>query len=622
MFMQENNGVMLLQDFFKDALLLRNGYAEVFTKEATEVTEERYRGLSEMQVTALLQDTADEQIEVVEQREYQSDIHLPLPQIPPGAPAPAQPLVQPVTQFDLTIKRKKKVKRTEVICLPPEEMRISPKTRGDMEDCPFASHVTVKTRSDLKAEGYEAAWVDSLPGTPIAGTAEWFEMDALARNQVVDQLSLSNPADRAMQEIRLSRVVMRVDYDGDGIAELRRIVVGGDQIGENEVIEETPFVSCTPKRMPHRHTGISLYDEVMDLQILKTTMLRQGLDNFTIATNTRFAVDWTKANFDDLLTSRYGGVVRGDGPPQNWIMPLESPSNLMTQVVPALQYLDELKTMRTGIGKQMMSPDPDDLQNVTKGAQMAAVSAAALKVEMIARLLAEGVKRIFKKIHGELMRNQDKPLWFEMSGKWLEVDPSSWRRRTKISVNVGLGSGNQEEMRANLMLLWQAQQQLGQMGLVGPQQAYDTFKLWCEALGFNTPERFAMDPSSQQYAAHVQQMQQMAAMQPPPPQVQAAKIKAQTTLLQQQAENQRAQGELQSKILEGRLQMVHEAIQAKEQQTHEMVQDHRAGSLQLDQNHLQIILKLIPAIAQVLAAEKAAPQELGSDVESAAGQIQ
>src|SRR6185312_9911028 len=156
-------------------------------------------------------------------------------------------------------------------------------------------------------------------------------------------------------------------------AELRRIIVGGDKIGENEVIEETPFVSCTPKRMPHRHTGISLYDEVMDLQILKTTLFRSALDNLTIANNSRIAVDWTKCNFDDLLTSRPGGAVRGEGPPSNWIMPLDQPSNLVQQVLPALAYLDELKTMRTGIGKQMMSPDPDDLQNVTKGAQMAAV---------------------------------------------------------------------------------------------------------------------------------------------------------------------------------------------------------------------------------------------------------
>jgi hypothetical protein len=622
-FMQENNGVILLQDFFKDALLLRNGYGEVYPKEAEEVTEERYTGIDELQVMAILQDKADETVEVLEQREYFKDVHIPLPQIPPTPlpqeagldavpPAQAGNLVPKIAVFDLKIKRTQKVTRTCVVCLPPEEMRISSKTRGDLEDSSFTCHVTTKTRSDLRAEGYESAWVDSL--RPGRGP-EWLEMDALARNQVVDQLSIENPnSDPSMDEIELRRVVMRVDYDGDGIAELRRIVVGGDTIGENEMIEETPFVSCTPKRMPHRHTGISLYDELMDLQIIKTTIFRAALDNLTIANNSRIAVDWTKCNVDDLLTSRPGGAVRGEGPPANWIMPLEQPSNLTQQVLPALAYLDELKTTRTGIGKQMMSPDPDDLQNVTKSAQLAAVSSAALKVEMVARLLAEGVKMMFRKIHSTLMRHQDKPLMFELSGKWVEVDPSSWRRRTKVTVNVGLGAGNREEMRANVIMLSQMQMHLAQVGLVGPQQAYESFKLGCEALGFQNPERFAMDPSSQAYAQHMQQMQQMQAQAPPPPQVQAAKIKAQTTLLQEQAENQRAQGELQQKLMEGRLQLVHEAMQQKDQQIHEAKtaqndRMHEALGGQAD-NHLQaqanqndVVIQLLKILAPIVAGQ-------------------
>lgn len=630
-FMQENNGVILLQDFFKDALLLRNGYGEVYAKEAEEVSEERYTGLDEMQLTALLQDKADETVEVLEQREYFRDVHIPLPPSPPQlmpqeagldavAPMPPAQVVPKIPVFDLKIRRTQKVKKTCVICLPPEEMRISPRTRGDLEESPFTCHITTKTRSDLKAEGYPAHWVDSL--RPGKGP-EWLEMDALARNQVVDQLSVENPnSDRSMDEIELRRVVMRVDYDGDGIAELRRVIVGGDAIGENEVIEETSFVSCSPKRMPHRHTGISLYDELMDLQIIKSVLFRQGLDNLSIANNSRVAVDWTKCNVDDLLTSRPGGAIRGEGPPQSWILPLEQPSNLTEQVLPALAYLDELKTTRTGIGKQMMSPDPDELQNVTKGAQLAAVSSAALKVEMVARLLAEGVKMIFRKIHSTLMRHQDKPLMFELSGKWVEVDPSQWRRRSKVTVNVGLGAGNREEMRANVLMLGQMQAHLAQVGLVGPQQAYESFKLGCEALGFQNPERFAMDPSSEAYKAHMQQMQQLQANAPPPPQVQVAKIKAESVAQQQQSESAREMAKLQLQTQEGRLQLVHDAIQQKEQQIHEARQGHRDGQLQINDQHIQIILKLIPAIAGILAAEKADPNELGSDVTSAAGAIQ
>jgi hypothetical protein len=183
-----------------------------------------------------------------------------------------------------------------------------------------------------------------------------------------------------------------------------------------------------------------------------------------------------------------------------------------------------------------------------------------------------------------------------------------------VTVNVGLGSGNREEMRANVMLLAQMQGHLAQVGLVGPQQAYESFKLGCEALGFQNPERFAMDPSSQAYAQHMQQMQQMQAQAPPPPQVQAAKIKAQTTVIQEQAENQRAQAQLQQQLTEGRLQLVHEAIQQKEQQiheartdqhdrTHDAMQGQADNQLQAQANQNDVVMQLLKILGPIVASQ-------------------
>ncbi len=318
-FMQENNGFFVLHDFFKDAMLMRNGYSKVYWAESTETSVERYRGLTEIEVATLLQDKDDEELEVTEQREYQRDILLPMPPLNPlGPQQPQGQVVAQMSVFDIAIRRTATRGHIKVDCVPPEEMRVTPRARQGMEDLAFAMHLTNRARSDLISDGYDEEWVESL----AAGRPNWLDIDALARNQTVDQLSIENPSDRAMQEIELREVIIRVDYDGDGVAELRRIIIGGDKIGENEVIEETPFASCVPKRMPHRHTGISLYDEIMDLQIIKTTLWRQGLDNLTISNNQRVAVDWKNANFDDLLTSRPGGVVRGNGPPSNWIMPM------------------------------------------------------------------------------------------------------------------------------------------------------------------------------------------------------------------------------------------------------------------------------------------------------------
>jgi hypothetical protein len=618
-FMTDNDGVMVLHDFFKDALLMSNGYVEVYTKEVTEVGVERYTGLTEIELALLFKDKADEESEVLEQTEREVDLHLPPPQLPPSAPMPPQMQQAPkITVYDVKLRNKQKKKKVCVVALPPEEMRISARARGGMDDAVFAMHITNVTRSDLVTEGYDKEWVDSL----AAGRPNWLEIDALARNKVVDQLSVENPSDRATQEIELRKVIMRVDYDGDGVAELRRIVVGGDKIGENEVIEETPFASCVPKRMPHRHTGISLYEEIMDLQIIKTQLFRGGLDNLNIANNTRLAVDWRSVNVDDLTTSRPSAPIRGNGPPSQWILPIQQPTNVISEVLPMLGYIDELKTVRTGVGKNTMGADADELQNVTKGAQLAAMSAASLKIELVARLLAEGVKDIFRKIHSEIIRHQDKPMELEISGKWVTVDPTQWRRRSKVTPNVGLGSGNREEMRANIAVIGPALAQLAQMGMVGPKQMFESWKYICEATGIMTPERFALDPSSPEYQQHMQQMQQQQHMMPPAPQVQAAQIRASTEQSKQASEDQRKILDLQGKLIDSKRQQEAEQLQQLQQLIHDSHQGHRDREMQLDTNHLQILLKLIPAIAQVIAAEKRDPAELGSDVTQAGGQIQ
>lgn len=596
---RQNNGDMILYDFFKDALLLRNGYTKTYWKVIKRASEERYTGLSEQEVTLLLQDKS---VEPIEQNE--STIDLGGQQIP---------------VFDVKLRRSKKVGSVCLQCVPPEEMRVSPHARDAMNDIQFAQHIVRdKTRSDLIAEGYDKDLVNSAQ----AGRPTWVDMDSFARNQTVDQFSIENPSEHASQLLEVRDNILQVDFDGDGIAELRHVVIIGDQIAENEVCEETMFSSCVPKRMPHRHTGISLYDEVADIQVIKTKYLRGLDDNMTISINGRMAVDHRNCNFDDLLSSRPGGVVRGNGPPSNWIMPIPTDTSLPGQIFPMLEYFDKLRANRTGIGEHTMGLDADELQNVTKGAQLAAMSAASLKLEMCARLLAEGVKDVFWKIRALLMRHQDQAMQFQMAGKWVTVNPSQWGPRNSMSVNVGLGSGNQEEQRANALVIAQAQAQLMQVGMVGPKQMYETFKDLCQSLGRTNPERYAMEPGSPEFKEHQQQMQQMQQNAPPAPQVQAAKIRAQTVEIQEQAQNQREQAQAQVDLTKARTQMIHEALQNQQDRQNDTMNQHKGREVQMDSNHLQIILKLIPAVAQILAAEKAAANQLGPDVEGAAGAIQ
>ncbi|PVX77175.1 portal protein [Paraburkholderia unamae] len=595
-FMKQNPGFFILHDFFKDALLLRNGYISSYWLKKRKTSVENYSGLNEVEVTMLMRDAAQkkDEIEILEQKE---DVVVVMdPMLGP----------QQQTTFDLKIRRTRQVGKAQVECVPPEEMRVSPQARSGLEGSPFVEHECKKARSELIEMGFDRARVDAI----TRATPDWLDLIALARDEVTDQLGEEEPSDPASQLVSLRTVFIRIDYDGDGIAELRRVMVGGEQILDNDEVEELSFTSCSAVRMPHRHVGISYYDLLYDLQVIKTTLFRQALDNLYISNNQGYAVDWQKVNMGDLLTSRPGRIVRTDGAPEGVIMPLSTPSNMMSQVVPALEYCDLQREMRTGIGKDTMGVDADALQDVTKGGQLASMSAAAKKTQLLARLLAEGVKDTFQKIHNLLRRHQDEEMVVQLTNrKWINVNPAEWRERTELLINVGLGSGTREDARANVMLLGQAQKELAPFGLVGPKQAFNTFKKVCHLLGEENPDQYAMDPDSQEF-----QQYQQAHKPQPDPHVQVAQIKEQgamqraqldahTAQMQTQSQQASDNAHLQSQLVQAQAGERSAQLKAQAEIIHAAQQGHQDRGVELANMQSQEWQTLVKVIGSIVASQ-------------------
>ena len=584
-FMRLNDGPMVIHDYLTDALLLRNGYIRTRVVEEDSVREETYSGLDQMGLTELLSDKGDEKVEVIGQREYPCDVTPPL-----GVNAPTQQ----VTCFDVRLRLTGKRKRILVECVPPEELRIAAGTRGtNLDLSPFVAQITERSRSELIKEGIDPQIVNKAqPGRP-----NWMDLDALARDQVVDQLQINDPAEFASQKVQFRSVTIQCDYDGDGVAERRQVLIVGDKIAENEIIEECPLSCGVPKRMPHRHTGISLHDELKDIQLIKSELARKALDGLRLSIAGRIGVDWKNCNLTDLMTWRANGVVRTNGPPSNVLMPLTQPNNVMDQAVPFMQYVDTWRTMRTGVGEHTMGVDADALQDVTKGGQLAAMSAASLKIEMIARLLAEGLKDVFLKIHALLIRHQDEPMAFQMGAQWTKEDPSKWRKRTRVSANVGLGSGNREEARANLAMLTGMQEKIAQMGLIGPQQAYNTFKMGVALLGYEHPEQFAMDPNSPEFKKTQQNPP------PPDPRIAAAQIQGQTAMAKENAETQREVLRLQAQMQHANRDATLQQQQTDAQMAHETIQGHADRQQAISQEQSQTFIALAKILAQIVSSQ-------------------
>ena len=519
--MQDNDGWLLLHDACKDALILKNGYVKYWWDTSEKIEEEEYSGITLEELVKISSDLEanGSDIKIVAQEEKVIDMG--------GVP---------VSLFDIKIKVTTKTGKCIIQAVPSEEVRVSKRCRGSLQDSPFTEHVTVKTRSDLIEMGMPKDFVSKLAS--LAG--ERNDEQVHARDSVDDESGDygASSGDKSQDEIEFCEAYIKVDWDGDGIAELRKVVTVSDKIppGEewNEVIPAVPLTSFMPKRIPHRHVGESLDDDLADLQEIKTILSRQMLDNIYLTNNNQWIVN-ERVNLKDFLQSFPGGVKRvsGQEPVSGSVEPVMAVP-IVGQILPVIDYIDNLKESRTGISKATSGLDPDSLRDSTKGAFLENLNRASQKIEMIARMLAEtGVKELVRQVHGVLLRYQDKERIIKLRGQYVSVNPREWKERNDLVVKVGIGTGNEQEKREKLMLMVQAQEKLAGLGLVGPQHGYALFTDIAKNLGFELPEKYAFDPSSPEF----QQFQQSQG-QPSNPLAEAEQVKGQYVIQKAQIDQE------------------------------------------------------------------------------------
>jgi hypothetical protein len=527
--MKDNAGFILLHDAIKDTLLLKNGYVKHGWDVTTKITEDEYSGLTmdeiAQMVTKLEQGGAE--VEVKEASSSQVVIDTP------GGPMPLE-------LWDIRLKVTRKKGKVCIEAVPTEEVRVSKRCRGTLQESPFTEHVTRKTRSDLIEMGMPRDFVDEL--TPYNERDN--STQSYARDSTSDESDTTDggaSGDRSMDEIEYCEAYLKVDWDGDGVAELRKVVTVADKLPPgaewNEPISAVPMTSFMAKRMPHRHVGESLDDELADLQEIKTVLLRQLLDNIYLTNNNQWLVN-ERVNIKDFMTSLPGGVKRVAGlePVLGAAEPIMA-TPIVGQILPVVDYMDNIKEGRTGISRSMTGLDPDTLKQSTKGAFLENLNRASQKMEMITRMLAEtGVKELVLQVHALLMRHQDKARVVQMRGKWVQINPQEWQERTDLTAKVGLGTGNEEEKRQKLLLISGLQDKLATAGLVDPKHAYAMFAELAETLGFDMPEKFALSPDSPEY------QQKMANQKPPVnPMVEVEQVKGQFTMQGKQLDAQAQQ---------------------------------------------------------------------------------
>jgi len=344
---------------------------------------------------------------------------------------------------------------------------------------------------------------------------------------------------------------------------MRRVCYAGNEILNNEECDYVPFHSICPIPIPHKFYGHSLADRAMDLQLIKSTITRQMLDNLYLTNNYRVGAVEGQVNLDDLLTSTAGGVVRMKNP--NAIVPMTVQSNA-AQSFPMLQYLDEIQAKRSGVSDASQGLNPDVLQNVTAAAVNAMTSAAQGKLELIARIFADtGVSSLFKGILQLVCKYQQKERIIRVNNKYVPFDPREWSSEYNISVNVGLGTGSKQEQLATMQMILDKQEQIiTQYGLSNPlvnlKQYRDTLAKFVNMAGFKDDSQFLLEVTDEQAQMLAQQQAQAQAQAGDPAAKQAeilaqaerekAQLKAQADAAKLQLDREKMQLDMQQKALE------------------------------------------------------------------------
>ena len=476
-FNRDNNGFEILHSMFKTALLQKNGFCKIYWKTSKEQKKESYKHLDEVQYQALL---IDDEVEIKDVEEIEEEDGL---------------------FYNVELRRKKEYGRCQIDAVPPEEILVSQRAKS-LKDCNFIAHRVGKTVSELIDMGFNKKDVELLP----TADEEVFNTEAMVRRDYDDattDLDL-NAIDPSMRVVQITECYMRADVDGDGIAELRKIIVGGSGynnyvILENEEINILPFAMCVAIPMPFRFFGLSMYDLLADVQNMSTSIMRNTLDNMYFQNNARTVVVDGQANLDDLLTSRAGGIVRVKSP--NAVTPLQTP-NFLNDGLAMLQKIDQLKEKRSGVPNQLMGLNPDTINksHTTAESTRSMMQTSTQRIELVARSFADGVKDIFKNILAVICEYQDQERIVKLRGEFIPMNPREWTDHYDCTVQVGLGTGNQDQRLEVLQQVLNVQEKMisqGGMGMVTPQTIYNTIEAYLQNSGYKDATQFFNNPSQQ-----------------------------------------------------------------------------------------------------------------------------
>ena len=492
------NAFQTFYSIIKDALVKRVGIAKVDFERREEVEHEEYTGLDDQALQALMSDPDIEgsSIESYPDPDYvQPDTPPPIEgNSPTGEPLPQQQNMEVPLLHDVVIRRLSVEGSVTFEALPPEEFLIDRRAKS-VEDATIVAHRRYLTVSELVSMGYD---FDTM--LDLAGDADEFDtnMEFLSRHPLGNHAS-SDEGGEANRKVLYIEAYAKVDFGGSGITSLRRFCCAGShhKLLHHSPVNDMPFVVFNGYPEPHFWRGQSVADLTMDVQLVKSSILRNMLDSLAKSIHPDTWLVEGQVNIDDALSNKVGKIVRTRS--AGAIGELNKSFN-GREAFPMLDYMDRMKEDRTGMSKASMGLNPEALQSTEKSAVSATMASSQAQIELLCRVFAEnGMKPLFKKILKLLHNHQEKARMVRLRNNWIPIDPKVWDIGMDVSVNVALGMGTtQERMQMLAGIAVKQEKIIGEQGSTNPfvnnQQYHHTLSKMTEMSGFKDVQSFWSNP--------------------------------------------------------------------------------------------------------------------------------
>lgn len=487
---EKNDGFLVFNTWIKDGLLSKVGIVRSW-QDATRIKKrERYEGLTDMQLAGLIENPAVTMLT----HDAKDD---------PSAPG------QSLHDVELEVDRGPVGIRIENV--EPASFILSRHAKR-MADVTAIGELRQYTRSDLVGMGFDRARVDLL--SDYQGAHVDFAIDP-------DRVMQADHGEGANQQLTLFFGFVKVDFDGDGIAEWRRVFMSGNDILENEEVDDHEYSLWSPILLPHRIIGMALADPIVSIQDTKTSLQRQYLDSLYLANNPRTWAVPTAVNLDDLLSNRIGGVVRMNAP--NMAGPLQT-TLVANESLQGIELTNNVREERVGISRLNQGLDADSLNKTAAGARIADARDQR-RLLMMLRIFGEtGCKDLCKRLLRLTCEYQDKPGTIRLRDVWVEYDPRNWSPDMGVTVNVGLGTGDKSQTIQFLSMMGAYFQQAAPLGIVTPTNVFNLGKMLLKAGNIQGADRLLTDPATAEQPEPQKSPEQILAE----AQVEAERIKQET----------------------------------------------------------------------------------------------